>query len=117
MKNVKYSIEFNARQVARIIGEKGLSSIALVSTLRSSKIVDTFQKSLLDEVAQLELKDVSITVCPDFLRNGDSVLACEQCDNIILLEKYGKTTHRGLDELLDILQSQNRTIIGVVAVK
>ncbi|MBQ5819937.1 MAG: hypothetical protein IIW31_01755 [Clostridia bacterium] len=111
--NVKYSVEFNAMQVARLLREKEISSLAVASVSVSEKDLKIFA----DALAKACDDAVKPVVCADLLRRMESVTACETCGTVLFLERYGVSVHRHLDEAVDMMRVQNVTVLGVVAVK
>ncbi len=131
MTQVRYSVEFNAKQLWKILEEQSLSSCVFVTTRNSEKEVKALAQALA-RVAKGAGRKTSVSSAESFsheedtfsvvyganlLKNAAAVEACESGKSVILVEKYGVSTHRKVDEAVDLLRVQKSNVLGVVALK
>ncbi len=131
MTDVKYSPEFNAKQVLKRLEENNSVSCALVTTRKEEGEIRTLAAALAAaaeekgrsarclraEESSSETADFTVVYGANLLKNADAVLACEKCDSVILVEKYGVSSHRKVDEATDLLRVQKSNVLGVIALK
>ena len=134
MNKVSNTLEFGAKMLLRLCKEKGLASCAVATSMKSSEKVYSFCEALRDEMQKSGKRvlvakagqtegekqqsgDLLLVFAPQPELQMDSFRACSDCDATLLVEEYGVTSHRALDDLTEFLRNLNIDILGVIALK
>ncbi len=130
-KEIKYSPAFNAQQLWKTLKEQNLTSLCFVTTRSNEKEVKILAEALALAAAEDGRKAVAVSADgfspaadtftlaygANLLKNASAVLASEACDAVILVENYGRSTHRKVEESTDMLRLQKSNLLGAVALK
>ena len=126
------ALAFTADVLARLCERHGASVCTLASTLTGKQDPSAFCDKLCLALEQAGLPAVWVRAgqpveprsnrltliwapCPD--RQLDSLTACRNSDGTVLVERYGVTRHRDLDEMTEFLRGQQIDPWGVIALR
>ena len=107
-------IEFTAQAIKK--KADGAKSIALVSADKKiDSIISDVAKTLESNLQTDE--GVSIIPLTNALYDYESAKKASECDKVVIVVKYGHTTHKTLQNLKSSLELCGADVIGVIAKK
>ena len=130
MKQVKNTLEFNAQMLADLMERENIRIGSLATTLKDTRGVEAFCRSLCEKMTEAG-KPTSLCKVGEepegegrFLvtafhpqEDMDSFRACLESDGVILVERYGITRHKDLEDVSELLRGHGARILGVLSLK